>query len=59
MDILAIKSNMNYLDFLPNDVMKIIKREIQNTHITQRRIARKQNRIINRDQKRIADSKEI
>ncbi len=48
---------MNYLDLLPNDVMKIINKEIQNAHIIKRRIERKQNRIMNRDQKRTADRK--
>ncbi len=48
---------MNYLDILPNDVMKIINREIQNAHIIKRRIERKQNRNMNREQKRIADHK--
>ena len=48
---------MNYLDLLPNDVMKIINREIQNAHIIKRRIERKQNRIMNREQKKTADRK--
>ena len=48
---------MNYLDLFPNDVMKIINREIQNAHIIKRRIERKQNRIMNRDQKKTADRK--
>jgi len=48
---------MNYLDLLPNDVIKIINREIQNAHIIKRRIERKQNRNMNREQKRIADRK--
>ena len=48
---------MNYLDLLPNDVMKIIDREIQNTNIVKRRIERKQNNNKNRDQKRIAENK--
>ena len=46
---------MNYLDLLPNDVMKIIDREIQNSNIIKRRIERKQNKKMNRDQKRIAE----
>ena len=57
MDIIAIYSEMNYLDLLPNDVMKIINREVQNTHIIKRRTERKQNRKMNRDQKRIAERK--
>ncbi len=35
---------MNYLDLLPNDVMKIIDREIQNTNIVKRIIEKKQNK---------------
>ncbi len=48
---------MNYLDLLPNDVMKIINREIQNAHIIKRRIERKQERNMNREQKRKAGRK--
>ena len=48
---------MNYLDLLPYDVMKIINRELQNAHIIKRRIERKQNRKINREQKRIGEHK--
>ncbi len=48
---------MNYLDLLPNDVMTIINREIQNAHIIKRKIERKQNRIMNREQKKTADRK--
>jgi hypothetical protein len=48
---------MNYLELLPNDVMKIIDREIQNSNILKRRIERKQNKKMNRDQKRIAEHK--
>jgi hypothetical protein len=48
---------MNYLDLLPNDVMKIIDREIQNSNIIRRRIERKQKEKMNRDQKRIAEHK--
>jgi hypothetical protein len=50
---------MNYLDLLPNDIMKIINREIHNAHIIKRRIERKQNRNMNREQKRIAAVKNI
>ena len=35
---------MNYLELLPNDVMKIINRKVQDAHIIKRRIERKQNR---------------
>ena len=48
---------MNYLDLLPNDVMKIINREVQNAHIIKIRTEKKQNRKMNRDQKRIAERK--
>ena len=48
---------MNYLELLPNDVMKIINRKVQDAHIIKRRIERKQNRKINREQKRIGEHK--
>ena len=48
---------MNYLDVLPNDVMKIINREVQKAHIIKRRIERKQNRKMNRDQRETAERK--
>ena len=48
---------MNYLDLLPTDVMKIINRELQNAHIIKLRIERKQNRKLNREQKRIGEHK--
>ena len=48
---------MNYLELLPDDVMKIINRKVQDAHIIKRRIERKQNRRMNRDQKRIAEHK--
>ena len=48
---------MNYLDLLPNDVMKIIDREIQNINIVKRRIEIKKIKKMNRDQKRIAEHK--
>ena len=35
---------MNYLDILPNDVMKIINRKVQDLHIIERRKERKENR---------------
>jgi flagellar biosynthesis component FlhA len=46
---------MNYLDLLPDDVLNIINRKVQEGHITERRIERKRNRKINREQKRVAD----
>jgi len=48
---------MNYLDALPNDIMKIINREVQNAHIIKRRIERKQNRKMNREKKEEAERK--
>ncbi len=49
---------MKYLDLLPDDVMKIINREVQDSHIIERR-KRKENRKINREQKRKANRKRI
>ena len=57
MNIIAIYSEMNYLELLPYDVMKIINRKVQDAHIIKRRIERKQNRIMNREQKRIGEHK--
>jgi hypothetical protein len=48
---------MNYLDILPTDVRKIINREVQKANITKRRMERKKNRKINRDQRETAESK--
>ena len=48
---------MNYLDLLPNDVMKLVNREVEKAHIIKRRIERKRNRKINREQKRTAERK--
>ena len=48
---------MNYLELLPNDIMKIINRKVQDAHIIKRRIERKQNRKNNREQERIAEHK--
>ena len=48
---------MNYLDILPNDVMKIINRKVQDLHIIERRIKRKENRKRNRELEEIADRK--
>ena len=49
---------MNYLDLLPNDVMKIINRKVEDLHIIERRKERKENKKIQREKKRIADNKE-
>ena len=48
---------MNYLDILPNDVMKIINRKVQDAQIIKRRIERKENKRIQREKKQIADNK--
>ena len=48
---------MNYLDILPNDVMKIINRKVQDLRIIESRIKRKENRKKNRELKEIADRK--
>ena len=48
---------MNYLDILSNDVMKIINRKVQDLHIIERRIKRKENRKRNRELEEIADRK--
>ena len=50
---------MNYLDILPNDVMKIINRKVQDAQIIKRRIERKENKKIQREKKRIADNKKM
>ena len=48
---------MNYLDTLPDDIIKTINRKVQDAHIIKRRIERKQNRKMNRDQKEKAERK--
>ena len=48
---------MNFLDLLPVDVMKIINRKVQDSHIIERRKERKENRKINREKKQIANRK--
>ena len=48
---------MNYLDLLPNDVMKIINRKVENLRIISRRNERNKNREINIQQKITADRK--
>ena len=50
---------MNYLDILPNDVMKIINRKVQDAQIIKRRTERKENKKIQREKKRIADNKKM
>ena len=48
---------MNYLDLLPNDVMKIINRKVEDLRIISRRNERNKNREINIQQKITADRK--
>jgi hypothetical protein len=48
---------MNYLDILPNDVMKIINRKVQDAQIIKRRTERKENKRMQREKKQIADNK--
>ena len=48
---------MNYLDFLPDDVTKIINRKLHDLQIKNRKIERKENQRKMIEQKRIADNK--
>ena len=48
---------MNYLDLLPNDVMKIINRKVEDLRIISRRNERNKKREINIQQKITADRK--
>ena len=48
---------MNYLDLLPNDVIKIINRKVEDLRIISRRNERNKNREINIQQKITADRK--
>ena len=48
---------MNYLDLLPDDVMKIINRKVHDLQIKNRKIERKENQRKMIEQKRIADNK--
>ena len=50
---------MNYLDILPNDVMKIINRKVQDAQIIKRRTERKGNKKIQGEKKLIADNKKM
>ena len=50
---------MNYFDILPDDVIKIINRKVQDLHIIERRKERKENKKIQREKKRIADNKRM
>ena len=42
---------MNYLDLLPDDVMKIINRKVQDAQIIKRKTERKENKKIQRERK--------
>ena len=48
---------MNYLDLLPDDVMKIINRKVHDLQIKHRKIERKENQRKMIEQKRIANRK--
>ena len=48
---------MNYLDLLPDDVMKIINRKVQDLQIIKRKIERKENERKMIEQKRTANRK--
>ena len=48
---------MNYLDVLPDDIMKIINRKVHDLQIKHRKIERKENQRKMIEQKRIADNK--
>ncbi len=48
---------MNYLDLLPDDVLKIIKRKVHDLQIKHRKIERKENKWKMIERKRIADNK--
>ncbi len=48
---------MNYLDVLPDDVKRIIDKNLKEAYIIERRINRKENRKRNRELKEITDRK--
>ncbi len=48
---------MNYLDLLPSDVMNVINRNVQDSHMIERRKERKEKWKMNREQKRKAERK--
>ena len=50
---------MNYLDLLPVDVMKIINRKVHDAQIIRRRIERKINKEIAKENKRKADRRRM
>ena len=50
---------MNYLDLLPDDVMKIINRKVHDLQIKQRKIERKRNKEIAEDNKLKADRRRM
>ena len=50
---------MNYLDLLPVDVMKIINRQVHNLQIIKRKLERKRNKEIAKENKRKADRRRM
>ena len=50
---------MNFLDLLPNDVMKIINRKVHNAQIIKRKIERMRNKEIAKENKRKADKRRM
>ena len=50
---------MNFLDLLPDDVMKIINRKVHDLQIKQRKIERKRNKEIAEDNKLKADRRRM
>ena len=50
---------MNYLDLLPDDVIKIINRKVHDLQIKHRKIERKENKRKMKEQKRIADRRRM
>ena len=52
-----ILQKMNYLDLLPDDVLKIINHKVQKLQIIYKKAERKENKRIQREKKQIADNK--
>ena len=49
---------MNYLDLLPDDILQMINRKVKDDYIVKRRLERKANRRLNREQKDNAKKRE-
>ena len=49
-----LKYRMNYLDLLPDDVLGIINKQVKDDYIITRRLERKENRRLNREQEKKA-----